>query len=107
MLVITLLGAFAGNSQAQVIKTSNFIFKTGDDVRLRTGGPSMTIESINGKIVQCNFLNRRYEFVSTDFMAEELEPIDIMLPEQFILESNNGMFTGLLTKLVLLKNSVE
>ena len=65
------------------------LFKVGDDVRLRSGGPIMTVEEVllNNKL-RCSFINRRQEFETKDFDINELEWVDIKIPAEFIINDN-------------------
>ena len=63
-------------------------FQVGDDVRLRTGGPIMTIEEVltNNKL-RCNFMNRRQEFEKGDYAVEDLERVDVELPAELEIKN--------------------
>lgn len=105
LVMISFFSLFTAHGQTPVIQTSQFILKIGDDVRLRSGGPAMTIESIRQNKVICNFFNRRFEFEMQEFDAEELELLQINVPEEYNLEEQD-MLAKILIKLVMLKNNL-
>lgn len=55
-------------------------FKPGDIVRVKSGGPEMTVKSVTGKDISCTWFNNG-TLKRALFVVEELKPVKKVVPD--------------------------
>ena len=65
--------AFSGSAPSAIPSLTNAPFRPGERVRMRSGGPMMTVDGIRGSRVDCYWMNTDGSPASDSFSATVLQ----------------------------------